>query len=135
MHDIITFYTDGAYSSTKKSGGYAFYCPQYNLKVCGKESNTTNNRMELTAAIKSLEFIYNSKLSEKNIVIISDSKYLIETVNNNYSIKTNFDLWDELATLSQLLSHKNIIWKHVKGHSTNINNNIVDRLANYISQN
>ena len=135
MNNTVIFYTDGAYSSTKQKGGWGLYCPQYKLKMCHGEYNTTNNRMEMTAEIRALEFVDESKLPEKNIIIYSDSKYLIETMKGNYSMKTNIDLWDKLNDLKQALFDKNITWIHVKGHSGHIENEIVDQLANLASQN
>lgn len=135
MDNTVIFYTDGAYSSSKKKGGWAFYCPQYKLKICHGEMETTNNRMEMTAAIKVLEFIDSSNLPEKNIVIYSDSKYLIETMKGNYQMKTNLDLWSQINDLRDGLVSKNIIWIHVKGHNGHPENEIVDKLANLASQN
>lgn len=134
MFDTIDFYTDGAYSSTKQKGGWALYCPQYKLKICHGELNTTNNRMELMAAIKALEFIDESNIPEKNIIIHSDSNYLIETMNGNFQKKTNLDLWNKLDDLCSGLFSKNIKWIHVKGHSGHPENEIVDKLANLVSQ-
>lgn len=131
----VSFWTDGAYSSSKKHGGWAFYCPQYRLKVCHQEWNTTNNRMELLAAIKALEFVIDSALPEKEIVIYSDSKYLVETMSGNYSKKTNLDLWTQLDDLVHELFNKQIKFIHVKGHTGEANeNDIADKLANLVSQ-
>lgn len=134
-NNTIIFYTDGAYSSTKKKGGWGVYCPQYKLRMCSSELNTTNNRMEVVAAIKALEFVDASRLPEKNIIICSDSNYLIETMNGNFKIKTNLDLWDDLKDLCDALFDKKIKWVHVKGHSGHNENEIVDKLANLASQN
>lgn len=134
-NNTVTFYTDGAYSSTKKKGGWAVYCPQYKLKLCNGEFGSTNNRMEVFAAIKALEFVDESNLPEKNIIIYSDSKYLVETMNGNFQKKTNLDLWSKLSDLCTGLFSKNIQWVHVKGHSGHTENEIVDKLANLMSQN
>jgi len=134
-NNTVAFYTDGAYSSTKNKGGWAVYCPQYKLKLCNGEFGSTNNRMEVFAAIKALEFVDESNLPEKNIIIYSDSKYLVETMNGNFQKKTNLDLWDKLSDLCTGLFTKNIQWIHVKGHSGNTENEIVDKLANLMSQN
>lgn len=132
---MINIYTDGAYSSKKESGGWSCYCPELKLKMCGKELNTTNNRMELTAVIKILEFLDMSKIYDKEIIIWSDSKYLVETMNGNFKKKTNLDLWDQLDMLIQGFFMSKITWKHIKGHTGEQNgNNIADILANLISQ-
>lgn len=130
----IEFWTDGAYSSKKEKGGWSFYCPQLNLRVCNSVANTTNNRMELLAAIKCLGFVEATSLSVKEVVIYSDSKYLVETMNGNYTIKTNKDLWAELVKLVSVLSDKQIKFVHVKGHADNAENNVADNLANLVSQ-
>lgn len=134
-NNIVVFYTDGAYSSIKCKGGWGVYCPQYKLRMCSGELNTTNNRMEVMAAIKALEFVDDSKLPEKTIVIYSDSKYLVETMNGNFKMKTNLDLWSRLQDLCNGLFDKKIIWLHVKGHEGHEENEIVDKLANLASQN
>ena len=90
--------------------------------------------MELTAALKALEWISDSGIPERNIVIYSDSLYLVETMKGNYRKKKNNDLWDQLDTLVELLFDKTIIWKHTKGHASDNSietkgNNIVDSLA------
>lgn len=132
---MINFYTDGAYSSTKLKGGWACYCPELHLRICGWEKDTTNNRMELMGAIKALEFVDESNMEEKEITIWSDSKYLVETMNGNFKKKTNLDLWDKLQDLEDGLFMKKITWKHIKGHTGEKNeNNVVDILANLISQ-
>lgn len=135
----IEFWTDGAYSpcnsNGKAKGGWAFYCPQYNLKVAHGELNTTNNRMEITAAIKALEWVDESNIEEKNIIIYSDSMYLVETMKGNYTKKKNLDLWSQLDQLVSDLVTKHITWKHVKGHTGERNeNDVVDKLANLVSQ-
>lgn len=133
--NTIEFYTDGAYSATKQKGGWAIFCPQYRLRICKGELNTTNNRMEMTAVIKALEFIEESNIPEKNIIIYSDSQYVIKTMKGHYSKKTNMDLWNKLDDLCKALYHKNITWIHVKGHAGHTENEIVDKLAYLASQN
>lgn len=131
----MDIYTDGAYSSTKKMGGWAFYCPELHIRVCGKVANTTNNRMELTGAIKALEFVDESNLPDKEIVIWSDSQYLVETMGGKFAQKTNKDLWCDLEHLKDALFAKKIIFRYIKGHSGEKNgNNTADILANLISQ-
>lgn len=125
----LIFWTDGAYSSSKNKGGWSFYCPEYRLKVCSGVEATTNNRMELTAALKALEWISDSNIPDRKILIYSDSMYLIETMNGHYEKKKNLDLWAQLDTMQELLFDKTIVWKHTKGHSTDVNNNIADMLA------
>jgi len=131
----MNIYTDGAYSAKKDMGGWAFYIPELHIKVCGKVKTTTNNRMELTGAIKALEFIDESSIQDKEIIIWSDSQYLVETMAGQFRQKTNLDLWNKLEDLKDGLFSKKIIFKYIKGHSGEKDgNNIADILANLISQ-
>lgn len=132
----INFYTDGAYSPATQAGGWAVYCPELLLKLTNKEYNTTNNRMEMTAVIKALEFVLYTKLAVKEINVYSDSLYVINTMKGLYAMRTNLDLWSELINLRTKLSTENlqINWIHVKGHAGHANNEVVDRLANLLSQ-
>lgn len=133
---IINFYTDGAYSPVTQAGGWAVYCPELLLKLTNKEYNTTNNRMEMTAAIKALEFVLYTKLPVNEINVYSDSLYVINTMKGLYAMRTNLDLWAKLINLTIKLSDNNlqINWIHVKGHAGHVNNEIVDKLANLLSQ-
>ena len=138
----INIYTDGACSGNPGPGGWgALLVAKKDGKIIsekeiyGGSSNTTNNRMELTAAIKGIE-----ALKKRSIVtIVTDSRYLqdgmtkwlIQWTKNNWKnaqkkeIK-NVDLWKEIYTLSN--SH-NISWKWVKGHNKHEENEKADYLA------
>ena len=132
-------YTDGACSGNPGIGGWGgVILEDANSPIClnGGEENTTNNRMELTAAINCIK-VFKSK---EEIEIYTDSKYLkdgIEKWINNWkkndwktvskkSVK-NKDLWIEL---DQLTSKHNVKWTWVKGHSGHEKNEIADILAN-----
>ncbi len=134
---MIKVYTDGSSLGNPGNGGWAFLVVREN-KISyrsGFEKNTTNNRMELLAAIKALEFLNDCiKFS-----IITDSKYLklgittwiFNWKKNNWKTSTkqsvkNKDLWERLDNLS---SRKNINWNWVKAHNTSELNNQVDELA------
>ena len=111
-------------------------------ELCGGEKATTNNRMELTAAIKGLEYCDSQEgkqLSLKEIKIYTDSNYLKEGITNWIKIweknnwKTadkknvkNVDLWKKLK---DLVESKQIEWCWVKGHSGDAMNDLADRLA------
>lgn len=133
-NNTLIIYTDGAYSSAKKKGGWAFYCPQYKLRVCSGELDTTNNRMEMTAALKALIWADDSKIPFKNIVIVSDSLYVVNTMKGEYQKKTNNDLWAKLDEQVNLMFDKKISWVHVKGHAGHQDNEVVDKFANLVSQ-
>lgn len=134
---IINFYTDGAYSPVTKTGGWAVYCPELQLKLTNKEHITTNNRMEMTAVIKALQFVQYTKMPIREINVYSDSLYVINTMKGLYSKRTNLDLWKKLNDLVLQLNEIGLMinWIHVKGHSGHKNNEVVDRLANLLSQN
>lgn len=134
----IVIYTDGACSGNPGPGGWGaiLIYNEYKKEVSGGESYTTNNRMELTAAIEALKIIKEPCA----IDIYTDSAYLCNAFSagwlNNWSIngwKTakkesvqNRDLWE---TLLKLCSIHDIRWHKVKGHSTNEFNNRCDELA------
>lgn len=130
----ISIYTDGAYSPKTKKGGWAVYCPELRLRMCGAVPDTTNNRMEVLSAIKALEFLDDTQLHLHHLTIYSDSKYLVETMNGNFQQKTNMDLWTRLDDLVKNSLYK-ITFEHIKGHTGERNgNNVADILANLVSQ-
>lgn len=125
--DILDFYTDGAYSSTKQKGGWAFVCPQLKLQVGNGEYNTTNNRMELKAILAVLYYIYKTNLHlNYKITIYSDSMYCVGTLKYNWNISKNYKLWD---TVLFLWNKVNCRIEHIKGHNKNIYNEMADNLA------
>ena len=104
-------------------------------EIYGGEQNTTNNRMELVAAIKGLSAL----TKPSNVTIITDSKYLKDgmtkwltqwTKNNWQNSKKkeikNMDLWKQIYSLSQ--THQ-ISWIWVKGHNNHEQNEKADYLA------
>ncbi|MBE3579509.1 MAG: ribonuclease HI [Caldanaerobacter subterraneus] len=136
--EIVEIYTDGACSGNPGPGGWAAVLIYKGIKreISGFEENTTNNRMELKAAIEGLKALKRPC----KVNLYSDSSYLINAFNegwiekwqkNNWlkSDKTpveNQDLWKELLEVSK--PHQ-INWIKVKGHSDNEYNNLCDRLA------
>jgi len=107
----------------------------------GREEMTTNNRMELTAAIKALKRVVSIK--PKGITINTDSEYLIKGITqwihgwkrrrwigSSKKPVLNQDLWMELDELVNKLSNEfDIHWKHVRGHSGIIENERCDEIA------
>lgn len=134
--DELNFYTDGAYSPVTKTGGWAVYSPELKLRITNQEKDTTNNRMELIAAINAMKFILQTGIKIPTINIYSDSLYVINTLKGLYKMKTNLDLWSEASRMLYLIQRQSIQinWVHIKGHAGHINNEIVDRLANLLSQ-
>ena len=140
----IKIYTDGACVGNPGPGGWAAIIILENEKreLFGGEKLTTNNRMELMAAIKGLE--YCSKKEEKqpslrHIKIFTDSVYVKEGITvwintwekNNWKTTDkknvkNVDLWKKLKELSQI---NKIEWHWIKGHSQHPMNDLADELA------
>ena len=134
----VEIFTDGACRGNPGKGGWGAII-KINEKehyIYGGDKKTTNNRMELTAAIKALEFL--EKSSE--VVLTTDSEYLRKGITEWLTTwkqrdwKTaskkpvlNKDLW---LLLDNLSTGHNIIWKWVKGHSGHRENEIADMLAN-----
>jgi ribonuclease HI len=118
-------YTDGSCMPNPGSGGWAFIILYEDNPiewwVSGGDDETTNNRMELTAVIESLEFV-----NKKSCDIYSDSKYVINCAQKKWKRKTNTDLWDYYDKISKGIK---INWIWVKGHSGDKYNEAVDYLA------
>jgi ribonuclease HI len=141
---LIKIYTDGACVGNPGPGGWAAIILLENEKkeLFGGEKLTTNNRMELTAAIKGLEYCSaqeGKQLSLKEIKIYTDSVYLKEGITswinnwekNNWKTADkknvkNVDLWKKLK---DLVKSKQIEWRWVKSHSGDTMNDLADKLA------
>lgn len=130
-----TIYTDGAYSSKRNQGGMAFVILKDDRIITEFSKtvpNTTSNKMELGAIILALRCITKPINS---ITIISDSMYCIGCITLNWKRKKNQKMWntfDEEFNRVQGLCDT-ITFKHTKGHSNDLWNNYVDRLANLAS--
>ncbi len=135
---MIKIYTDGACSGNPGIGGWGAVLLQVNkdpIYLHGGEENTTNNRMELTAAIEAI--IYN--LNNKDLEIFTDSRYLKDGIEkwilkwkkNGWKTASkkpvkNKDLW---MKLDDKINKHNIKWNWVKGHANNQYNEKADELA------
>jgi ribonuclease HI len=137
MIDAVYIYTDGACSGNPGPGGWAALL-RYKTKeklISGAEPNTTNNRMELMAAISGLRAL--SKHS--NVILVTDSKYVKDGITvwikswrakglldkPNTKIK-NVELWQQLDELNK---KHNVDWQWVRGHNGHVENEIVDKAA------
>jgi len=137
--NILTIYTDGACSGNPGPGGWGVLL-QYGDKektLKGGEPSTTNNRMEMTAAIKAIEAINETYTGE--IILWTDSTYVMKGitewihgwkkknwVKSDKKPVINTDLWKVLDNLN---SQKNIQWNWVKGHAGVEGNERADELA------
>ena len=141
----IKIYTDGACIGNPGPGGWAAIILTENNKkeIFGGEPLTTNNRMELTATIKALEYcseLEGKQPTLKQILIYTDSTYVKEGITvwikkweknewkttDKKNVK-NVDLWKKLKELAKSCQ---IEWKWIKGHSEDPMNDLADRLAN-----
>jgi len=135
---MITIYTDGACSGNPGVGGWGVVIIEDNkneILLNGGDKYTTNNKMELTAAIQALKTFEN----KSKITLITDSKYVKDGIQswvqnwkkNGWKTKAkkqvkNKELWIEL---DELIARHNITWEWVKGHSGNKHNEKADYLA------
>lgn len=135
---IVKIYTDGACSGNPGPGGWGAFLSygDKTKEIFGGEVDTTNNRMEMMAAIKALELLKRECIIEiyTDSVYLKDgiTKWIFDWQKDNWQnavrkkIK-NLDLWQNLYSLVQ--KHQ-VHWHWVKGHSGNIGNELADRLAN-----
>jgi ribonuclease HI len=135
----VIIHTDGACKGNPGPGAYGavLVCGRHRKEISAGYRLTTNNRMELRAAIKALEL-----LSEPcEVELHSDSKYLVQAIKEKWldgwqsrgwltsdkkPVK-NQDLWQEL--MAAMAPHK-IHWRWVKGHAGHAENERCDQLAN-----
>jgi len=131
-------YCDGSCLGNPGPGGWAYrvwHGRRVLREQSGTEQNTTNNRMELRAAIEGLK----SFASASNVVVVSDSRYLISGMtellplwqarnwrSSNGPAIRNQSLWQELIAASK---RHNVRWQWVRGHSGVPEQESVDRLA------
>ena len=140
---LVLAYTDGACSGNPGPGGWGVLLQAFRgselireRELCGGETQTTNNRMELTAAIEALQALKHPT----EITIRTDSEYVRNGITSwiqgwkaknwrrgkNKPVK-NADLWKRL---DELAGRHVVRWEWVKGHADNPGNERADRLAN-----
>jgi ribonuclease HI len=134
----VIIYTDGACSGNPGDGGWGAILKygKHEKEISGFEKNTTNNQMELRAAIEALKCLK----EPCEVELYSDSAYLVNAFTKNWvknwkengwvtsskeEVK-NIDLWKQLDKYTEI---HNIKWIKVKGHSDNEFNNRCDELA------
>lgn len=155
----ITLYTDGSSRGNPGPGGWGVYVEVikdklYTINISGGERETTNNKMELTAAIEALKYLKKNliKILKNDVVKITiklDSKYvkmgITEWIKNweknnwkgsNKKPVANLELWQELLSLKNFINDKlkghnfkDVNWEYVKGHVGIKGNEIADDLA------
>lgn len=138
----LTIYTDGGCTGNPGPGGWGVVILYNNeeIKLSGGDQSTTNNKMELTAVIKALEFVGKKFDLKDEIAIYTDSQYvkngitswIINWEKNGWKTAAkkpvkNKEFWIELRTLTKLAS--NLSWHWVKGHSGDKYNDMCDDLV------
>ena len=134
----VEIFTDGACRGNPGPGGWGAFlrCGPHEKKLCGGERETTNNRMELMAAIKGLE----SLTEHCKVTLTTDSQYVRKGITewlknwkkNGWKTAAkqpvkNADLWQALEAATQM---HGVDWHWVKGHSGHRENDLADALAN-----
>lgn len=135
---MIEIFTDGACRGNPGPGGWGalLRSGKHEKELWGGESHTTNNRMEMTAVIKSLQALK----KPSNVVLTTDSQYVRKGITewiqgwkrrnwltaSKQPVK-NVELWKEIDALA---AQHTIEWRWVKGHSGHSENERVDDLAN-----
>lgn len=138
MEDKVYAYTDGACRGNPGPGGWGVLLryKDREKELCGGEAETTNNRMELMAAIHALEYLKRPS----RVCVVTDSAYVAKGISEwlpnwirrdwKTASKTpvkNADLWQRLALARD--KHQ-VEWRWVRGHSGHPENERADRLAN-----
>ena len=135
---VVTIYTDGACIGNPGPGGYGavLLSGEHRKELSGGFANTTNNRMEILAAIVGLESL--KKPSE--VTLYSDSRYLVDAIQKGWALKwqangwmrnkkdraVNPDLWERLLALTK---QHDVEFRWVRGHAGNKENERCDKLA------
>ncbi len=123
---VATIYTDGACAGNPGRGGWAAIVLEGGQKrvLHGSDPHTTNNRMEITAAIKGLEAVPEGQ----EVSLFSDSEYVVNTMTRGWRRRANLDLWQRLDALA---ARRQVRWQWVQGHAGNSLNEEADAWANY----
>jgi cyclic pyranopterin phosphate synthase len=121
---MIHIYTDGACQGNPGPGGWGAIVQRNGeeTELAGHEDGTTNNRMEVTAAIKGLE----TTPEGSSVTLYSDSQYLVNTMTKGWKRRANVDLW---TRLDALVARRNVAWEWVRGHAGHPENERADKLA------
>jgi ribonuclease HI len=138
MTHTIEIFTDGACKGNPGPGGWGVLLRlgEHQKTLYGGEPQTTNNRMELTAAIRGLEALK----KPAKVILTTDSEYVMKGIREwmpNWKKRgwktaakqpvKNEDLWRELDAL---VNQHQVEWRWVKGHSGHAENELADELAN-----
>jgi len=139
---MIDIYTDGSCTKSRSGWGFVAVVPGINIPLvnAGQESGATNQRMELMAALKALEWWFSTCVEDNDVTIWTDSAYLHNCwtdkwwvnwecngwVNSKGEPVANKDLWINLITF---FKNPQVQFKKLKGHSGHTYNEMADKLA------
>ncbi len=138
LTQVIEIYTDGACRGNPGPGGWGalLIAGEHQKTMHGGDPETTNNRMELTAAIEAL----NALKGHSSVILHTDSKYVMDGIKEwmpNWKKRgwktaarkpvKNKDLWQ---ALDEATGRHEIDWRWVKGHNGDPGNEMADELAN-----
>lgn len=138
MSDDIQIFTDGACKGNPGPGGWGalLLCQGAEKELWGGEAATTNNRMELTAAIRALEELKRPCV----VLLVTDSQYVMQGIKEwmpNWKKRgwktaakqpvKNVDLWQQL---DEQVNRHQVNWQWVRGHTGHPGNERADQLAN-----
>ena len=122
----VKIYTDGACSPNPGVGGWGAILisskHKIRTEISGAEGDSTNNRMEMLAAIEGLRAVTGSS----TVTVHTDSTYLINTMTKGWKRKANQDLW---TALDREVNERHVDWKWVRGHSGDPLNEEADSVA------
>ena len=136
---MLTIFTDGCCKGNPGPGGWGVILNEVSesVELFGGEPQTTNNRMELTAALQGLK---HPMVAGKSVLMVTDSKYVLDGITKWVpgwiqkqwvtSARTpvvNRDLWEDLHEVTKSL---HVTWQWVKGHGSDEGNNRADLLSN-----
>jgi ribonuclease HI len=137
--DRAVVYTDGSCLGNPGPGGWAWAVPE-GPYASGAEPRTTNQRMEITAALQALRSLVGP--DRQTLLVVSDSTYVVNCFkqrwwegwqrrnwkNTQGKPVANRDLWEQLFAIA-LAPHGDVRWQWVRGHSGDHWNEVVDQLA------
>ncbi|MEL7354351.1 MAG: ribonuclease HI [Cyanobacteria bacterium J06560_5] len=148
---VKEIYTDGACSGNPGPGGWGSlieFADGGRQELGGRDPGTTNNRMEMQAAISALEYLHEADVPSGEVILHTDSEYVKNGITKwikgwkRKGWKTasgkavlNKDLWQKLDKVSQTLADKklSVDWRYVRGHTGNPGNERCDEIARAFS--
>ena len=140
MKFYVKMFTDGSCLGNPGPGGWGVVLQKYDYKtkdfiieaeLSGGESDTTNNRMEILAVAKGMEFLSFRNITDSHIDIYTDSNLVFSTYTKGWKRKTNQDKWElvDKALRALVMTGNKVTWNWVKAHAGHKENERCDQLA------